>query len=199
MYSKHGVTSSTNFVVVSSLIAPVILGLDFFQQHGLILDITDTNIKIYSKGIPHSPPDCLLPSWEEKTQRNIPHIGTIAAIANSTTEPGDECAIPDFGAPEQYELPVSANSTFTSVVDQYKIHSIPGSTSVAFHNIPTKGSAIRVPPRRVPSHFHNEVERQIDHMLKQGVIGESSSPWMAPAVSFLRNLGNYESALITES
>ena len=28
-----------NFVVVSSLIAPVILGPDFFQQHGLILDL----------------------------------------------------------------------------------------------------------------------------------------------------------------
>ena len=179
-----------NFVVVSSLIAPVILGLDFFQQHGLILDFTGTNIKIYSKGIPHSPPDCLLPIWEE-TQRNIPHIGTIAAIANSTTEPTDECAIPDFGAPEQYELPVSTNNTFTSVVDQYKIlfRSIPGSTSVAFHNIPTKGSAIRVPPRRVPAHFRNEVERQIDHMLKQGVIEESSSPWMAPAVFIPKKSG----------
>ena len=48
-----------NFVVVNSLIAPVILGLDFFQEHGLILDFTDTNIKIYSKGILHSPPECL--------------------------------------------------------------------------------------------------------------------------------------------
>ena len=165
-----------NFVVVvSSLIAPVILGLDFFQQHKLILDFTGTNIKIYSKGIPHSPPDCLLPIWEE-TQRNIPHIGTIAAIANSTTEPTDEFAIPYFGAPEQFELPVSTNNTYTSVVDQYKIlfRSIPGSTSVAFHNIPTKGSAF--PPRRVPAHFCKEVERQIDHMLKQGVIKESSSP-----------------------
>ena len=130
-----------NFVVVNSLIAPVILGLDFFQEHGLILDFTDTSIKIYSKGILHSPPECLQSIWEE-TQRNIPHIGTIAAIANSATEPTDKCAIPDFGVPEQYELPVSTKRTFASVVDQYKIllHSTPGSTSVAFHNIPTKGS-----------------------------------------------------------
>ena len=92
---------------------------------------------------------------------------------------------------EQYELPVSTNRTFASVVDQYKIlfRSTPGSTSVAFHNIPTKGSATRVPPRRVPAHFHNEVERQIDHMLKQGVIEESSGPWMAPAVFIPKKSG----------
>ena len=152
-----------NFVVVSSLVAPVILGLDFFQQHGLILDFTGSNIKIYSKRAPHSPPDRLQSIWKE-TQRNIPHIGTIAAIGNSATEPMEECAIQDFGAPEQYELPASTNSTFVSVVDQYKslFRSIPGTTSVAFHNLPTKGPAIQVPPRRVPAHYRNEVERQID-------------------------------------
>ena len=88
----------------------------------------------------------------------------------------------------EYELPASTNSTFVSVVDQYKnlFHSIPGTTSVA---LPTKGPAIRVPPRRVPAHYHNEVERQIDHMLKQGVIEESSSPWMAPAVFIPKKSG----------
>ena len=179
-----------NFVVVSSLIAPVILGLDFFQQHGLILDFTGGDIKIYAKRVPRSPPDYLQPLWEE-TQRNIPHIGTIAAIGNSATEPTEECAIPDFGASEQYELPIFTNSAFVSVVDQYKrlFRSIPGTTSVAVHNIPTKGSAIRVPPRRVPAHYRNEVERQIDHMLKQGVIEESSSPWMAPAVFIPKKSG----------
>ena len=172
-----------NFVVVSSLIAPVILGLDFFQQHGLILDFTTADVKIYPKNVLYRAPERLQPIWEE-TQRNMPHIGAIAAIGDSTTEPTEECAIPDFGAPEQYELPVSTNSTFVSVVDQYKhlFRSIPGTTSAAFHNIPTKGSAIRVPPRRVPAHYRSEVERQIDDMLNQGVIEESSSPWMAPAV-----------------
>jgi len=73
------------------------------------------------------------------------------------------------------------NHTFASVVDQFKIlfHSISGSTSVAFHNILTRDSAIWVAPQRVPAHFCNEVQRQIDHMLKQGVIEDSSSPRMA--------------------
>ena len=43
-----------NFVVISSLIAPVILGLDFFQQHGLILDFTAADVKIYPKNVLYS-------------------------------------------------------------------------------------------------------------------------------------------------
>ena len=43
------------------------------------------------------------------------------AIGDSTAEPTEECAIPDFGAPKQYELPVFTNSTFVSVVDLYFI------------------------------------------------------------------------------
>ena len=105
-----------NFVVVSSLIAPVILGLEFFQQHGLILDFTAADVKIYPKNVLYRTPERLQPIWEE-IQRNMPHIGAIAAIGDSTTEPTKECAIPD---PEQYELPVSTNSSFVSVVDQYK-------------------------------------------------------------------------------
>ena len=166
------------------------MGLDFFQQHGLILDFTAADVKIYSKNVLYRVPERLQPIWEE-TQRNMPHIGAIVAIGDSTTEPTEECAIPDFRAPEQYELPVSTNSTFVSVVDQYKhlFRSIPGTTLAAFHNIPTKGSAIRVLPRCVPTHYRSEVERQIDDMLNQGVIEESSSPWMAPAVFVLKKSG----------
>ena len=38
-----------NFIIVPNLIAPVILGIDFFQQHSLILDFTETTIQIYPK------------------------------------------------------------------------------------------------------------------------------------------------------
>lgn len=136
-----------NFIVVSHLIAPVILGLDFFQQHGLILDFTNADVKVYPKNALHRTPEHLQPVWEE-TQRNIPHIGTIAAIGDVTTDPTEECAIPDFGAPEQYELPVFTNKIFLPIVDQYRsiFCSTPGTTLAACHNIPTKGPAIRVPP-----------------------------------------------------
>ena len=55
-------------------------------------------------------------------------------------------------------------------------------TQAACHFIPTTGNPVRVPPWRVPAHYRQEVERQIAAMLKQGIIRESSSPWMAPAV-----------------
>ena len=41
---------------------------------------------------------------------------------------------------------------------------------------------MRVPPRRIMTHYRQEVEKQIDTMLEQRIIEESSSPWMAPAV-----------------
>ena len=41
---------------------------------------------------------------------------------------------------------------------------------------------MRVPPRRNPAHFQDEVREQLDDMLAKGIIEESNSPWMAPAV-----------------
>ncbi|KRY56014.1 Transposon Ty3-I Gag-Pol polyprotein, partial [Trichinella britovi] len=50
------------------------------------------------------------------------------------------------------------------------------------HQIWTVGSPIKVPPRRVPEAFRADVEKQLQEMLKQGIIEPSNSPWMAPAV-----------------
>ena len=58
----------------------------------------------------------------------------------------------------------------------------PGSTTVAQHFIPTSGTPVRVPPHRIPANYHLEVEKQIQTMLKEGIIEESSSPWLVPAV-----------------
>ena len=53
---------------------------------------------------------------------------------------------------------------------------------MAYHHIPTQGSPVHVPPRRIPAHYRETVEKQIHHMLEQGIIEESCNPWMAPAV-----------------
>ena len=121
--------------------------------------------------------------WDNAVQQK-PHIRAVAAVGELTTEIINNCAIPDYGAPKQYELPNCHNTLLSTVVDKYKdlFCTTPGHTSVSSHHIPTKGSPIRVPPRRVPAHYRNEVERQIGQMLTQRIISESSSPWMAPAV-----------------
>ena len=58
----------------------------------------------------------------------------------------------------------------------------PGVTDLSHHHIPTTGNPIRILPRRIPAHYKKEVEEQLQQMLEKGVIQESSSPWMAPAV-----------------
>jgi hypothetical protein len=59
---------------------------------------------------------------------------------------------------------------------------VPGGTEGACHYITSTGTPVRVPPRRIPAHYRQEIEKQINTMLEQGIIEESSSPWMAPAV-----------------
>ena len=50
------------------------------------------------------------------------------------------------------------------------------------HNIPTSGChPARVPPRRIPAHYRAEVEKQLDEMIAQGIISQSTSSWVAPA------------------
>ena len=49
---------------------------------------------------------------------------------------------------------------------------------------------MKVPPRRVPTHYRKEVEQLIHSMLEQDIITESSSPWMAPAVFVPKKSGD---------
>ena len=56
--------------------------------------------------------------------------------------------------------------------------------------IPTSGTPVRVPPRRIPANYRLEVEKQIQIMLKEGIIEESSSPWSVPAVFVHKKTGD---------
>ena len=147
----------------------------------MILDFTEPTVQIYPRQ--DNIPDVIQTIWDTTVQQKS-NIKTIVAIGESTTDISSNCAIPDYGAPQQYELPKCQSAPLTTMVAQYKdLFSItPGHTSVACHHIPTKGSPVRVPPRRVPAHYRSEIERQINQMLRQDIISESTSPWMAPAV-----------------
>ena len=76
-------------------IAPVILGIDFFQQHRLVLDFTESTVQIYRKhdNIPYE----IQSIWDTAVQQKA-HIKTIAAIGESLMEITTDCAIPDYGA-----------------------------------------------------------------------------------------------------
>ena len=44
---------SHNFVVITSLVVPVILGVDFLHTHGLMLDFSTVSVKINPTKPPH--------------------------------------------------------------------------------------------------------------------------------------------------
>ena len=103
----------------------------------------------------------------------------------------EDCAIPLFGKPGKYELPQFIKPGLAAVVNEYQdlFITLPGTTLVASHQINTTGSPVRIPARRIPAHFRDEVEEQIQQMLQKGIIVESSSPWLASAVYVRKNFG----------
>ena len=88
-------------------------------------------------------------------------------------------------------MPDSADKAFHGLLDRSKdlFRNVPGVTNLTHHFIPTSGPPIRVPPRRIPAEYRQEVEKLIKAMLAEGIIEESSSPWMAPAVYAKKKTG----------
>ena len=90
-----------------------------------------------------------------------------------------------------YELPECPLPSLTEIVqaNQDLFRTTPGATTAAYHYMPTTGTPVRVPPRHIPAHYWKEVERQLQDMLREDIIEESCSPWMAPAVFVRKKTG----------
>ena len=183
---------SHEFVVVNNLVTPAILGVDFLQRHKLVLDFATSHVSITPNM--RKPPPKLEGNGDDQVAFLVvmasecqPKTKMCAAAAIDDTtawDAIDECAIPQFGGSPHFEFPECPRPSLAPIVEEYKdlFRTQPGMMSAALHYILTKGSPIRVPPRRIPTHYREEVERQIQDMLSLGIIEESSSPWMAPAV-----------------
>ena len=113
-------------------------------------------------------------------------------MEDANQEMTEECAIPKFGSPPKVEFPEIIKTCFVTVVDKFKdlFVTTPGTTSLASHHITTAGTPVRVPSRRIPVHFREEVEVQIQQLLEKGIIRESNSPWLAPAVYVRKKTGD---------
>ena len=82
----------------------------------------------------------------------------------------EDCAIPLFGKPGKYELLQFIKPGLTAVVNEYQnlFITLPGTTLVASHQINTTGSLVCILARRIPAHFRDEVEEQLQIMYSTG-------------------------------
>ena len=177
------------FLIVDSLIYPVILGTDFLYKHHLCLDFTSSPVTIQHNT---SDLDSVQPLWDATVEAKAKRCATAAVSATSDHDIVEECSIPRYDKPLTYDVPLCSDLNIGEVLKEYKylFRSVPGATTLAYHHIPTTENPIRVPPRRIPGHYKQEIEQQIREMLHQGIIEESCSPWMAPAVFVRKKSGD---------
>ena len=107
-----------DFFVVSDLIVPGILGLDFLQQHGLVLDFSNNVVQVYpkekQKGIEYQETRRIV----EEARSSKPHIGLIAATNEDSNVITEECAIPNFAAPKHYDMPENCGDHFRQLMEE---------------------------------------------------------------------------------
>ena len=171
------------FVVVRSLITPVIVGVDFMQKHGLLLDFTTSPVTIHNSAVTKFSPEMepLLEVAKAVKMKASP----VSCVSQSPEEAIDDYAVPIFDVKtSSYDLPECGDPALLSLVEAHKelFRTSPRHTTVAEHFIPTTGNPVKIPPRRIPGNYRAEVQQQINTMLQQGIIEPSSSPWMASAV-----------------
>ena len=156
MVSIGSHTGRHSFIVVDELIAPIILGMDFFRANKLVIDYSTNPLLVYQ----HQNEG---PLWEN----NVKEVCKIGKDETDTTNEFNDCAIPVFSKEACIESPNCFHSELQTDVQKNK---------QLFSTIP------KIPPRCIPIHYKEEVQKQLQEMLKLGIIEESQSPWMAPAV-----------------
>ena len=123
-----------DFVVVESLVTPVILGVDFLHKNALVLDFAETPAVIHPARV--YPP---LPA-EERLARDQVHSlyedthktgrggYTSAVIEQPGTDVIDEYAVPMFLGPGSIELPECPRPGLMSVVQELIQRPVPNYT-----------------------------------------------------------------------
>ena len=117
-------------------------------------------------------------------------------IGETAEDMVEDCLIPQFSTSKSvlYELPANVVPALSPLVHEFKdlFQASPGATTLAQHYIPTSGTPVKIPAWRIPAHYHAQVEEQIHSMRDAGIIVESSSPWMVPAVFVCKKSGDIQ-------
>ena len=150
----------------------MILGADFLQEHRLILDFSQSPVGVHISNVQHHDSGQQDGPWEavwKAEQKNRSKACAALTMEDPETDAADECTIPRFRGPERYEFPECEQPSLTQVVDEFSdlFRMRPGKTTAEYHYIPTTGFPVKVPPRRIPAHYREEVEQQLQDMLEQ--------------------------------
>nr|VZH98725.1 unnamed protein product [Spirometra erinaceieuropaei] len=151
------------FLVSSELKWNVILGCDFLKRHAQAITFSPTSQSL------------ILKDDEVTVDVNSVEIDTRPPLDPSSIED----ILPDNISADDRGALFHALAPFTSVFT-WADQAI-GRCNVVQHRINT-GSAPpqHLPPRRIPFHFREELDKMVENMLQQGIIQPSSSPWAAP-------------------
>eukprot|EP00731_Ephydatia_muelleri_P024924 Em0017g7a len=192
--AQNADNQSNESVTVKDLVSPCILGVDFLHAQKLMLDFGQCPVRVCRQG-----------SVPQRSVQSVPDSACTAAV-NLNNKQGmdydgghvlqgekdqEECAVPCFRNTDKIDFPTCPDGSFVDLLQSFKdlFKSTPGKTTLTHHLIPTTGSPLKVPPRRVPAEYRAEVEGLLKEMLQEGIIEESSSPWMAPAVYVKKKTG----------
>ena len=171
-----GFSANHKAFIAPQLVSPIILGTDFLSKFQVSLDFKRAFITIGDTTITTDQTQKEdTTSSKERLWNNSQH--TVAVLCDDDPD-FDLCSIPQFlpKGTTTCALPSNCSPTYMSIVKEYKslFSSIPGQTEAIEHHIPTgEAQPIRVPPRRVPMHYKDEIQKQIAEMLQQGIIRES--------------------------
>ena len=153
-----------SFVVVHSLITPVILGIDFLRKHRLVLDFASIPIGVKSRSTQEEV--CQARELEliwKASQKVWAKTCAVVSTRELTDESLDDCTVPLFYKSHTltHELPLCPLPLLSSLLEEHKnlFRTAPGHTDIAEHFIPTSGSPVKIPPRRIPANYRTEVQK----------------------------------------
>ena len=152
------------FCIVDELIYPIILGLDFICSNAIKLDFS--SLISVDTGVQNS--QCACSVENERDDADV----------------SDEFYLSSFDD-ESYSLPEVVDPDLQNLVNEYKeiFRVRPGRTELYEYDIRLSDDIpIRIPPRRVPVHFSDEIEKMLRKLLDFGIIELSRSPYVFPAV-----------------
>ena len=172
-------TRSPTHICVARSLSSLANGSDILLQ---VMNISPTPVIIY-KGTKLA---TMVP------EHSVMLVSHTTCVVTSTETPIaaalDQIDLSHLKTEERTEL-TQLSTNFSHVFAENPIPT--GQTSVVEHSIPTTGSPIRQPLRRIPQALKRVVSTEVHRMLDNDVICPSSSPWSSPVIMVRKKDGSW--------